>query len=71
VTPQIPTVYEPGNDVSLPTVIREVKPTYTLEAAAQARVQFASFGLALIPVTSGGHRSSNRHYTGPTLAACA
>ena len=46
VTTQISTVCEPGNDVSLPTVIREVKPTYTLEAAAQARIQFASFGLA-------------------------
>jgi len=46
VTPQIPTGYEPGNDVSLRTVIREVKPTYTLEAAAQARIQVASFGLA-------------------------
>ena len=37
VTPQVPTVYEPGNGVSLPTVIRDVKPTYTLEAA-RARI---------------------------------
>ena len=30
--------YEPGNCVSLPTVIPEVKPTYTLEAA-RARIK--------------------------------
>ena len=29
---QAPTVYEPGNGVSLPTVVREVKAEYTSEA---------------------------------------
>jgi periplasmic protein TonB len=31
-------VYEPGNGVSLPSVLREVKPLYTAEAIA-ARIQ--------------------------------
>jgi periplasmic protein TonB len=33
-----PTIYEPGNGVSLPSVLREVKPLYTTEAIA-ARIQ--------------------------------
>jgi protein TonB len=32
------TVYEPGNGVSFPTLVREVKPTYTAEAIG-ARIQ--------------------------------
>jgi len=32
------TVYEPGNGVSLPTLVREVKPSYTAQAIA-ARIQ--------------------------------
>ena len=32
------TVYEPGNGVSLPTLVREVKPSYTPQAIA-ARIQ--------------------------------
>jgi periplasmic protein TonB len=30
-----PTVYEPGNGVSLPRVTKEVRPGYTIEATAQ------------------------------------
>ena len=32
------TVYEPGNGVSIPTLVREVKPSYTAQAVA-ARIQ--------------------------------
>lgn len=32
------TVYEPGNGVSIPTLVRDVKPSYTAEAIA-ARIQ--------------------------------
>ena len=38
--PSVPsvTVYEPGNGVSIPTLVREVKPSYTAQAIA-ARIQ--------------------------------
>jgi TonB family protein len=36
--PQKPTVYRPGNGITLPTVVREVKPSYT-PAAMNAKVQ--------------------------------
>jgi TonB family protein len=36
--PQKPTVYRPGPGVSLPTVLREVKPSYT-SAAMEAKIQ--------------------------------
>ena len=37
-SPPAITVYEPGNGVSLPTLVREVKPSYTPQAIA-ARIQ--------------------------------
>ncbi len=35
---QAPTVYKPGNGITLPRVVREVKPAYTA-AAMQAKIQ--------------------------------
>jgi periplasmic protein TonB len=41
------TVYEPGNGISLPTVVREVKPSYTAQAIA-ARIQGAVLMAAVV-----------------------
>jgi protein TonB len=45
------TVYEPGNGVSLPTVVREVQPSFTPQAVA-ARIQGAVL-LTAVVLTDG------------------